>query len=83
MVTVQRFTPFSSVPQFDNWQAANCHRCTKEGECPVLGALWLAFVTNGTVSADIARRMGYIGNEAADVWTCPESECKEVTHAAD
>jgi len=77
--------PFSSGSQHGDWRASNCDRCTKythnpnESKCEIDKAILKAQFGNGTVSDEIAKRMGYYDNNGKDgfsyVWMCNEVEC--------
>lgn len=94
----KRYTPFSNGTQFCDWEESNCNRCQKvdisgpydKSECPIFNALTLAYVDDGTVDEEIAKRMGYLvpahtGCESSDPlipngrqnWPCPEVEWTE------
>jgi hypothetical protein len=70
-----RMRPFSSGMQRMDWQDANCCRCKKytgeNGACEVDDAISLAACGDGTVSAEIAKRMGY-ASPLAYCWQCLE-----------
>ena len=72
--------PFSNGSQYADWQARNCNRCAKynperyDGACDIDGALGIAYIGTGTVPDDIARRMGYLDNQDAFTWDCPERQ---------
>lgn len=72
-----RIRPFSSGAQRMDWQDANCCRCQKYtgqgGSCEIDDAISLAACGDGTVSAEIAKRMGY-ASPLAYCWECPERE---------
>lgn len=75
--------PFHCGSQDADWTERNCWDCRKEWQedaptewpCDIQKALQDAYWDNGTISAEIARRMGYT---ACDVytWDCPEKEEK-------
>lgn len=75
-----RYNPFSNGSQYGDWAASNCWRCTKDAPigvpptCPIQIALDGALFDDGTVSKDIARRMGYLGHEGHYGWPCGEIE---------
>jgi hypothetical protein len=77
--------PFDSGSQFMDWQASNCRRCVHEATadqnepptCPILYAVSKACLGYGVVSEEIARRMGYTGNEGYYLWECTEVEWTE------
>ena len=70
--------PFSDGSQYADWRAMNCAHCALydqdhyTGRCEIDGALGLADVGDGTVPAEIARRMGYVPGHL--FWRCPESQ---------
>ena len=78
--------PFHCGTQFGDWQAANCLRCTKykeeepwDGGCEIDCALGVAYIGDGTVSREIAERMGYFehnppGELPSYNWRCREFE---------
>jgi hypothetical protein len=72
-----RVRPFSSGMQYLDWQDANCCRCQKctgdDGACEINDTISLAACGDGTVSAEIAKRMGY-ASPLAYCWECPERE---------
>jgi hypothetical protein len=76
----KRIRPFSCGTQYGAWVMSNCDRCKKgarEGqgfECDIDEALWEGYWGDGTVSMEIAERMGAIENEGAYIWQCPEVE---------
>jgi hypothetical protein len=86
-----RVRPFSCGSQGADWQASNCNRCKKripddgdytQFKCEIQKSLGDAYMTDGTVSAEIGRRMGY--DRQFYGWQCPEvdwsaewiAECK-------
>jgi hypothetical protein len=68
--------PFYCGSQFGDWIDRNCSRCSKydpdeaTGECEIDDALGMAYLGDGEISEEIARRMGY--DEAVYSWDCPE-----------
>jgi hypothetical protein len=77
----KRIRPFSCGTQYGDWYMSNCDRCKKgarEGQegfkCDIDEALFEAYFGDGTVSREIAERMGAIENEGAYTWKCPEVE---------
>lgn len=79
---IRRVWPFSCGTQRAEWIARNCCDCTKyDGDdirrsaCDIDKALGEAFMTNGSVSEEIARRMGY--SEGLNMWVCPERVAEE------
>ena len=75
--------PFSNGTQFADWTGWNCDLCRK-GEnpdaipdCDIALALGEGYWGDGTVTPEIARRMGYYeahaeGEYPAYNWRCPE-----------
>lgn len=84
-MTEARYRPFSNGSQFSDWRHANCWRCAKqfdeaadEYRCEIEQALDVACWDDGTVSEDIARRMGYLAAGSCSYgWMCPEVEWTE------
>ena len=91
----QRYRPFSNGSQFGDWQASNCERCTKciDGPndpspflppCQIESALIDALFDDGTVSHEMAIRMGYLDADGNAIdkpgepprygWQCMEVE---------
>lgn len=64
----KRFRPFSDGSQFQDWKASNCKRCKKYNEladrpeetCELDFQLWKACMGDGSVSRDVAVRIGYL-----------------------
>ena len=79
--------PFSCGSQHGDWRASNCDRCTKYNHDPKLSkceidrAILKAQFGDGTVTDEIANRMGYHDNNGKDgfsyVWMCNEVEWTE------
>ena len=79
-----RIRPFSCGSQFSDWQMSNCERCKKYSEriedpplCEIDYDLGMAYLGDGTVSPDIAKRMGYTDNQGKYNWQCGEVEWTE------
>jgi hypothetical protein len=75
--------PFHCGSQHASWECANCDRCTKntpsqEGmpRCEIQRAIFEAQFGDGTISADIAHRMGFTSH-LAYIWECGEVEWTE------
>ncbi len=71
--------PFSSGTQFGAWRERNCEGCKLynedvfDGQCQIDEALGLAYMGGGTVTAEIAQRMGYEDVVPGPwTWDCPE-----------
>lgn len=81
----QEARPFSCGSQYGDWRSRNCDRCVKSydnqkpepkdgmGPCAIDNAISMAYLGNGTVSAEIAQRMGCTTSLAYG-WDCPERE---------
>jgi hypothetical protein len=80
--TPERIRPFYCGSQYGDWQDRNCLRCTKynpdefDGACEIDGALGMGYLTDGMVTAEIARRMGYREASPSELpeytWPCPD-----------
>jgi len=81
----ERTIPFANGSQYMDWYWHNCDKClkawTKEAgfRCEIDKALGEASITDGTISAEIAERMGSDLVIGADgkvefryTWDCPE-----------
>ncbi len=73
--------PFSNGTQYGDWTEANCDTCSKRADrdhppetcpCDIEQALLYAYVGTGTISADIADRMGR--SEGRYNWPCKEHD---------
>lgn len=70
--------PFSNIKQYYDWHASNCERCKKgyfpniETVCQIEHAINMAYLPDGFVSEDIARRMGFLDYRESYVWQCGE-----------
>jgi hypothetical protein len=77
--------PFATGSQSVNWEHTNCSNCKKDlfdedtfTKCPILAAIYQAAMTDGEISEEIAKRMGYIkGPPFYYTWDCPEKEIDE------
>lgn len=81
-----KYYPFSCGTQYVDWTASNCERCKKykypveedtDPPCEIDRALLMGFWGDGSVSREIARRMGYFKNKGKFVWQCSEVEWTE------
>lgn len=81
--TLQMIRPFANGTQFADWSAANCDRCRKgidnigqPGDwpiCDIESALTYAYIGDGMVAPEIARRMGRSNGYLQEyVWACTE-----------
>ncbi len=72
--------PFHCGTQFADWEESNCCQCRKNAEpdkmptCPIQYALIAAMFDDGSVSDEIAERMGYAENKGHYNWRCKEFE---------
>lgn len=78
---MSKVSPFSNGCQHIDWDSANCDLCEKgyynnnETDCCEIDvALTHAAVDDGTVSAEMAERMGYTRFEGRYNWPCLEFE---------
>jgi hypothetical protein len=75
-MTTERIRPFDCGMQDTEWVDYNCLDCEKCGEspgtCKIDEELIIAACGDGTISAEIADRMGYTANKGKRVWRCPE-----------
>lgn len=76
-MTEKRERPFSCGTQFADWVSANCDRCTHSKKCDIVNALSEAFWGDGSVSIEIAKRMGCESPETRFQWKCGEWEPTE------
>ena len=74
----KRISPFSNGSQYGDWTLNNCDKCRKSrvvnkiSPCDIELELFRAYLEYGTVPKEMAKRMGYFGNEGAHSWDCPE-----------
>lgn len=76
-----RIHPFSNGTQFMDWREGSCCQCAKyhvnngavEPVCPLDEALFGACCGDGTISREIADRLGVPENTWSD-WQCKEFE---------
>ncbi len=88
---MKKVRPFSCGSQYADWQESNCERCKKREaadmvstSCDIDADLTGAYIGDGEVSEDIAKRMGLLDNQNEYNWMCPEvdwtdeweAECK-------
>lgn len=79
-----RRLPFHCGTQGADWDARNCDQCRKrwreeEGDvwpCDIQKAVFLAYWDDGTVSADIAKRMGLPKDGLVYNWDCTEKRAE-------
>ena len=78
-VIQDRCRPFSCGTQRLDWEASNCDRCVKNTppergmpDCDIQRAICEASWGDGSITADVSRRMGYSENPLAFVWQCSE-----------
>lgn len=78
------YRPFSCGTQAEDWMSSNCDRCTKQFKdqpgrrCCIQSAIIDAWSDGGDVSAEMARRMGFLDADGATtsryLWPCTEVE---------
>lgn len=78
-----RAYPFYSGTQWTDWEAWNCAHCAKGKDdyvntdafpsCPIYGAIVWAYADDGSVSAEIGKRMA-IPEKNLRIWRCGEFE---------
>jgi hypothetical protein len=75
----ETFRPFYCGTQSLDWKTWNCDNCqkgydctTKTWRCDLEEKIDLAYFGDGSVTEDIARRMGCLGNEGKHNWRCGE-----------
>ncbi len=75
-----RISPFCNGSQDADWQNKNCVHCEKfdpdnqKSTCEIDQALLMACFDDGTVTAEIAERMGYTAD--AYCWECKEIQLR-------
>ena len=72
--------PFSNGTQYSDWEACNCDRCKKadNDNCDIINVLAEAYVGDGEVTEDIAKKMGITEEtKNAYVWPCSEVDWTE------
>lgn len=67
-----RVSIFSNGSQYMDWMDRNCCECAKE-VCEYQRAISVAAIDDGTISNEIAKRMGYT-DPLEYTWDCPEKE---------
>lgn len=78
-----KITPFYCGTQYGDWTGSNCDRCKKaaplygDSTCEIELALHIAYLSDGEVTEEIAKKMGYFDNEDKEIWMCPEVEWTE------
>ena len=73
----KRVRLFANGTQFMDWEKSNCERCQKYSDdgtlCELTDALTVAMFTDGTVSQEHARRLGYDSAHPLRYgWMCTE-----------
>ncbi len=66
--------PFDTGSQYGDWDYHNCQRCWKVRRCSIVQAIGGAYLGDGQVSDEMARRMGWAGAGERYTWDCPERE---------
>lgn len=81
-----RARPFHCGSQAADWTCSNCDRCKKQSPrdaafdemtCEIERAIGEAYMSDGTVSQEMAKRMGYDGSPTSYLWQCGEWEPTE------
>lgn len=74
--------PFYCGSQFADWIDKNCENCKKSQRCDIQDALDEAYMGDGTVTAEIAKRMNYENKVPGYYsWPCNEVESTTEEHA--
>lgn len=85
----KKVSPFHCGSQHADWVCANCDHCDKydperpvddPDACDIDNALTVASLGDGTVSEEIARRMGYRSGTFVYNWPCPECWSEKVVN---
>lgn len=70
---------FSNGTQYTSWMDRNCVSCQKwcyesaaRSKCDIDKALADAYCSDGSISKEIAHRMGRLDNDGKFWWHCPE-----------
>lgn len=88
-MAADRYRPFPNSLTYMAWLERNCCRCANyvpdseidSGDgCPIEEALAFASIDDGTISVDVAERMGYAG--ACKSWLPNEEAQKAAARAA-
>jgi hypothetical protein len=80
MEAEERISPFSQGTQFLDWIDENCEQCVHAAEgCKMFDGLIAARVGDGTVSREIADRLGVPENTWSD-WQCKELQPRAPAH---
>lgn len=75
MMIKQQIIPFSNLSEFDSWQSHNCDRCCRydntsskrqNAKCKLAFDLDLACVSEGSISVDTAKSIGFDGVQLND-----------------
>lgn len=70
--------PFDNGTQFMAWRHRNCVRCAKQWNngyfCEIEMALDEAYITDGEITAEIAKRMQLSNYYTFYTWDCPERQ---------
>lgn len=80
----QRVSLFANGSEYMMWMELNCYRCKKFGEfmqdmevCAIDYHIGYAFITDGTIPHEIAKRMGRLDHPVNEIFQCHEYEAKE------
>ena len=73
-----KYRPFSTGSQWVEWSSRNCGSCKKgfdmkrgKFRCDHHLALALAYCTDGQVTENVAKAIGYLDNKECYIWECP------------
>jgi hypothetical protein len=73
MTDTDRIDLFSNGEDYRNWLWNNCDRCLREPDCSLRDALAAAYVCDGTVSQEVAQRLG-APDDGIERWWCRERQ---------
>ena len=74
----EKYRPFSTGSQYGDWSGRNCDSCKKGFNrkkdvfrCEWEMVLCRAYIYDGQVTEEVAKAIGYFGNEECYIWECP------------
>lgn len=74
----KKYKPFAFDSQYADWSSRNCGTCKKgfdmkhrKFKCDHYLTLALAYCTDGMVTEEVAKAIGYLDSEGCDLWECP------------
>ena len=71
MLDTERVHLFSNGENYRIWKWNNCKRCVKLPRCPLEYAIASANMLDGTITPDIAERLG-VPPDGSEKWWCRE-----------